>query len=185
MPIVDVGVSREEDAEHELPLKNFFLKTFRYSPENYTGLGIQDLSGMEQRYPGTTFVQYPGGTFPFKDKTFEWAFSNAAIEHAGDDAAQLNFVNEMMRVTRNVFFTTPNRYFPVESHTNVLFLHWNNELFYLWCSKYKPWCTKNSVYLLFKKWIESIMQQSDAHSFHIYKNRLFEITMTFTVLSSK
>jgi len=92
---------------------NYFLKTFRYGSEHYTGLGIQDLSNMGNLYPGKTFVAYPGGRFPFEDNEFDWVFSNAVIEHVGDDADQVMFVNEMLRVARNVFFTTPNKYFPV------------------------------------------------------------------------
>jgi hypothetical protein len=50
-------------------------------------------------------------------------------EHVGDEEAQIQFVNEMLRVARNVLFTTPSKYFPVESHTNTLLLHWHDGLF--------------------------------------------------------
>ena len=184
--IIDVGVSREERKTGKAaPSKNLFLKTFRYKSDNYTGLGVQDLSGMDQLYPGKRFVQYPGDDFPFKDNEFDWVFSNAVIEHVGDDGAQVHFVNEMIRVARNVYFTTPYKYFPVESHTNVFLLHWNNNIFYNWCKKHKPWCTKDSVYLLSRKRLESIMRQSDAGSYQIYNNRFFGLTMTFTILCSK
>jgi len=41
------------------------------------------------------------------------------IEHVGDEDAQLLFLNEMMRVAKNVFFTTPNKYLPVESEIDL------------------------------------------------------------------
>jgi ubiquinone/menaquinone biosynthesis C-methylase UbiE len=53
---------------------------------------------MEVLFPGKRFVQYAGGRFPFSNKTFDWVFSNAVIEHVGDENAQLLFLNEMMRV---------------------------------------------------------------------------------------
>jgi hypothetical protein len=181
--ILDVGVSREsQDKTKKLPSLNVFLKTFRYRPEDYTGLGVQDLSGMDQLYPGKNFVEYPGGEFPFEDKQFDWVFSNAVVEHVGDDNAQVQFVNEMMRVAKNVFFTTPNKYFPVESHTNVVFLHWNNNLFYDWCSKHRPRLNKENLYLLSRKRLVSVMQQANAESFQISNNRLLGMTMTFTVI---
>lgn len=114
---LDVGVSAE--SAEGLPALNYFLKNYRNAPETYTGIGIQNLTGMEDLFPGKRFVQYPGGKFPFSDKQFDWVFSNAVIEHVGD--ARLLFLNEMMRVADKVFFTTPNKYFPVESHTNVFF----------------------------------------------------------------
>lgn len=181
---LDVGVAEEtKKVSERCPALNLFLKTFRYQPENYTGLGIQDLSGMDQLYPGKRFVQYSGERFPFKDNEFDWVFSNAVIEHVGDDNAQVQFVNEMIRVGKQVFFTTPNKYFPVESHTNF-FLHWNNSLFYNWCIKHKPWCTKASVYLFSASRLESIMKQSGTNSYKIYRNRLLGMTMTFTVVCS-
>ena len=79
---------------------------------------------------GTCFVKYPGSLFPFPEKSFDRVFSHAVIEHVGDDKAQVLFINEMMRVSDNVFFTTPNKYFPGESHTDTLFVHWNNRIFY-------------------------------------------------------
>ncbi|MCD6321453.1 MAG: class I SAM-dependent methyltransferase [Clostridiales bacterium] len=181
--VLDVGVADEtQTISGRGPALNLFLKTFRYHPEKYTGLGIQDLSGMNQLYPGKHFVQYSGGQFPFNDNEFSWVFSNAVIEHVGDEKSQVQFVNEMIRVGRKVFFTTPNKYFPVESHTNVLFLHWNNSLFYAWCKQHKPWCTKDSVYLFSYRQLELIMKQVNTNAYQIFKNRLFGMTMTFTVV---
>ena len=185
-PILDVGVSQEKaKVKGREPPLNTFLKTFRYGSSNYTGLGVEDLSGMGKLYPGKRFVQYSGGIFPFKEREFEWVFSNAVIEHVGDDDAQVEFLNEMMRVGRYVFFTTPWKYFPIESHTNVLFLHWNNRLFYSWCRKNKPFWTKRNLYLFSARRLDSILKRSNAKSYKVYKNRMLGITMTFTVVCSQ
>ena len=180
---LDVGVSRETGAGRR-PLMNLFLKTFRYRPEDYTGLGVQDLTGMDKLYPGKRFVQYSGGIFPFADNEFDWIWCNAVIEHVGRDDAQVQFVNEMLRVSRNVFFTTPNKYFPVDSHTNVFFLHWNSKYFYKWCKNHKPNWTKDNHYLFSLKRLNSIMEKSNAGSYQIYKNRLLGMVMTFTIVCS-
>lgn len=176
--VLDVGVSSE--SKKGLPTRNYFLKNYRYDPGTYMGLGVQDLTGMENLFPGKQFAQYPGGKFPFSDKEFDWVFSNAVIEHVGDDDAQLLFLNEMIRVANNVFFTTPNRYFPVESHTNVVFLHWSDELFFRWCEKYKPWANRDSLNLLSSRRLQNLLKDSNATSFLIYKNRFVGIPMTFT-----
>lgn len=178
--VLDVGVSAQ--SEKDLPALNYFLKNYRYQPETYTGLGVHNLSSVEKAHPDKRFVQYPGGKFPFSNKEFDWVFSNAVIEHVGDDDAQQMFINEMMRVANNVFFTTPNKYFPVESHTNIFFLHWNNKLFYRWCHKNRPHIQKENLYLLSIKRLRKFLINSRASSFSIYKNRFFGIPMTFTVV---
>jgi hypothetical protein len=177
--VLDVGISTP--FEQEQPGLNYFLKNYRYAPETYMGLGVEDLSGMEDLYPGKRFVQYSGKKFPFLDKQFDWVFSNAVIEHVGDDDAQLLFLNEMMRVASNVFFTTPNKYFPVDSHTDVFFLHWNDELFYRWREKNQRWQGKYAVYLFSFGRLQNLLKNSHAISFSIHKNRLMGVPMTFTV----
>ena len=61
---------------------------------------------------------------PFRRKAFDLVVSNAVIEHVGDEAAQRQFVAEHLRVGRHLVITTPNRWFPVESHTRTALLHW-------------------------------------------------------------
>jgi hypothetical protein len=61
---------------------------------------------------------------PFEDNYVDFALANAIIEHVGKEADQRKMVLEMTRVARSWVITTPNKWFPVESHTSVLFLHW-------------------------------------------------------------
>ncbi len=178
--ILDVGVSTERS---EGPAeRNYFLKTFRYPSDNYTGLGIQDLSEMEALFPGKRFVQYSGGRFPFGDKDFDWVFSNAVIEHVGDESAQREFVNEMLRVAKNVYFTTPYKYFPLETHTNLICLHWIDRMFARWLEKHRPESGKYSIYLFSIQRLRRLLKASDAAEFILHKNRFAGIVMTLTVV---
>jgi hypothetical protein len=61
---------------------------------------------------------------PFEDGYVDFALANAIIEHVGQEDDQRKMVEEMTRVARCWIITTPNRWFPVESHTATLFLHW-------------------------------------------------------------
>lgn len=62
-------------------------------------------------------VKADGRHLPFPDKSFDWVFSNAAIEHVGDWEDQRLFATEIRRVaSRGYFITRPNRYFPIEPH---------------------------------------------------------------------
>ena len=183
MTVLDVGVSSESGTG--MPARNYFLKNFKYDSKFYTGLGIQDLNGMDDLFPGKRFVQYGGGKFPFGDNEFDWVFSNAVVEHVGNDEAQLLFINEMLRVARNVFFTTPNKYFPIEAHTNIFFLHWNNSIFYSWCKKYKKWVTKDNLYLLSERRLRRLMDLSNATTYNVQRNHLLSLVMTYTVICTK
>jgi hypothetical protein len=70
------------------------------------------------------FTVADGCDMPFEDDYVDCALANAIIEHVGDETQQVRFVAEQTRVARTWVITTPNRWFPVESHTSVLFLHW-------------------------------------------------------------
>lgn len=184
MTVLDVGVSSETGTG--MPARNYFLKNFKYDSKYYMGLGVQDLSKMGDLFPGKRFVQYQRGKFPFDDNEFDWIFSNAVIEHVGNDEAQLFFINEMLRVASNVFFTTPNKYFPIEAHTNIFFLHWNNSIFYSWCKRYKKkWITRDNLYLLSGRRLRKLMDLSNATSYEVRKNRLLSLVMTYTVICTE
>src|SRR6187551_439618 len=82
--ILDVGVYPETKMGDKDITTNHFLKTFRFPPKYYTGLSVDSLEGMEKLYPKEMkFVDYDGRIFPFANKSFDWAYSNAVIEHVG------------------------------------------------------------------------------------------------------
>ena len=80
--------------------------------------------GPELDFPNTLRVFCDGRALPFRDGAFDLVLSNAVVEHVGDEADQRVFLAEHYRVGRRYVATTPNRWFPVESHTRVLFRHW-------------------------------------------------------------
>jgi hypothetical protein len=69
------------------------------------------------------------------------------IEHVGPRERQQAFVREALRVGRRVFVTTPNRWFPIEVHTRLPFVHWLPE--HLSARVYeltgKPWAKDNHL----------------------------------------
>jgi ubiquinone/menaquinone biosynthesis C-methylase UbiE len=63
-----------------------------------------------------------GCSLPFPDRSFDWIFSNAVIEHVGGAYRQQRFAEEIRRVARKGYFVaTPDRYFPIDPHTLLPF----------------------------------------------------------------
>lgn len=176
--VLDVGVS---NVDHS-PQMNLFLKTFRFPDKCYTGLAVTPMDEIARAYPGKRFVVYDGVDFPFADRSFDFIFSNAVIEHVGDDSDQVAFINEMLRCANQVYFTTPNKFFPVESHTNVLFIHWWSRYFYGWCRKNNPWFSEKNLRLLSHRQLRILLSRSNATGFHIRCNRILGMIMTFSVV---
>ncbi len=118
--ILDVGVT--SDTQH--PESNFFEQLYPHR-DRITAVGTEDGSHLVASYPGLRYQQVtPAAPLPFPDAAFDVVFSNAVIEHVGSRTSQQAFVNELRRVGRAFFVTTPNRWFPIEHHTGVPLLHY-------------------------------------------------------------
>jgi SAM-dependent methyltransferase len=120
--VVDVGVT---DAPFGAgSTDNFFEARYPW-PERITGVGQTELDRFAAAFPSVRAVRADGRALPFADGEFDLGFSNAVVEHvAGGRDGQRRFVHELCRVARQVFVTTPNRFFPIEVHTLLPFVHW-------------------------------------------------------------
>jgi len=79
---------------------------------------------------------------PFADKSFDIIFSNAVIEHV-PSALQKRMADEIMRVGRSWFITTPNFWYPMEMHHKL-------PLF-----QFLPRKVQRAIQLRFHTWPES------------------------------
>jgi SAM-dependent methyltransferase len=125
--VLDVGVDEvslgEAGGERGCSTHNFFEERYPW-PARVTALGLHAGERFRERYPVIRYVQGDACDLPFEDGAFDLVHSNAVIEHVGDRTRQEAFVREALRVGRRVFLTTPNRWFPVELHTHLPFVHW-------------------------------------------------------------
>ena len=118
--ILDIGVTEDERFESA----NYFEQFYPFK-HRITGLGLEDATHLEGRYPGFRFVCGSATCMPFADGAFDYVHSGAVIEHVGSYASQCTMVAECFRVARRgVFIATPNRLFPIELHTLLPLLHW-------------------------------------------------------------
>jgi SAM-dependent methyltransferase len=120
--IVDVGVT---DAPFGAGSTDNFFEALYPWPERVTGVGHTGLDRFAAAFPSVRAVRADGRDLPFADGEFDIGFSNAVVEHvAGGRDEQRRFVHELCRVSKRVFVTTPNRWFPLEVHTLLPFVHW-------------------------------------------------------------
>jgi SAM-dependent methyltransferase len=120
--VIDVGVT---DAPFGGGSSDNFFEAMYPWPDRITGVGHTELDRFAAAFPQVRAVRADGRDLPFADGAFDLGFSNAVVEHvAGSRDGQRRFVHELCRVARRVFVTTPNRWFPLEVHTLLPFVHW-------------------------------------------------------------
>ena len=119
MSFLDVGTTGNTEKNHNLILQKIS------NNKNITCLSNQDCSVLKNQYPNIkNFIIGDGCNNQLKDNTFDIVYSNATIEHVGSHNNQKLFISECVRVAKkNIFITTPNRYFPLDFHTKIPLIH--------------------------------------------------------------
>jgi SAM-dependent methyltransferase len=181
--LLDVGVNTEEYSATD----NYLEKFYSY-PENITAIGFGDFSRFRERYPKIKTLEGDGRALPFGDNSFDIAYSNAVIEHVGSTRAdQLQFLTELIRVSKRGYLTTPNRHFPIEIHTRTPLLHLllPKKKFdsFLVCIG-KKWATGDYMHLLSEKDVHLLFADANISNYTLLKNGFYP-PMTFTVIWHK
>ena len=118
--LLDLGVTPDTN----LPDSNFLERWYPHGAD-ITMASVEDCTALEVVFPGTTFVRIqPDQVLPFPDAYFDVGFCSAVLEHVGGAAQQRFVIQELLRLCRRVFLTTPDRAFPIEVHTFLPVLHW-------------------------------------------------------------
>ena len=177
--ILDVGFSNIEYSE----VDNYLEKNYPFQ-KNITALGIDEPDLFQSRYPDVNVIRYDGKKFPFSDKSFDIGWSNAVIEHVGNEEKQILFLKELRRTCNTVYFTTPNRWFPFELHTRLPLLHWLPKRFFdtLLSFTSKKWATNDYMHLLSESKLKKILKKAEITQYRIYRNKFMGFTMDFCVI---
>lgn len=128
--VIDIGVS---DVVNDAA--NVMARRYPHR-RNITAVGLGEGSHFRAAFPDIAYRRIEANRpLPFPDRQFDFAVSNAVLEHVGSRDHQAVFVREMTRVARKVFISVPNRYFPIEHHTAIPFLHYWDASFAFACDQ--------------------------------------------------
>ena len=117
--VLDVGFSKRFSHEHIL--EDYLPREIPIVGGEIDEQAVRETVGS---YPNVSAVVFDACHLPFRDKSFDVVYSNAVIEHVGDRAHQKLFADETRRVGKAWFVTTPNFWFPIDTHTSLPFVHW-------------------------------------------------------------
>ncbi len=70
------------------------------------------------------FVPMDGPRLPFPDGWFDIVISNHVVEHINDQASHVKEIHRVLKPNGICYMATPNRYFPVEPHYRIPFIHY-------------------------------------------------------------
>ena len=116
--LLDVGTTPVFDEYN-----NIILHSYK-NRNNVSSLSNLDCSSLKNKFTKVKFIKGDARKMKFKKNSFDTVYSNATIEHVGNRSNQLKFVKECYRVSqKDVFITTPNKFYPIEFHTKLPFLH--------------------------------------------------------------
>ena len=119
--VLDVGTSSTLDNNHNIILQ----KTV--DNKNIDCLSDQDLTKLiNEKYPHIRkFIKGDGLNINLKNNSYDIVYSSATIEHVGCFENQIKLISELYKMSNKyVFITTPNRYYPIDFHTKLPFIHW-------------------------------------------------------------
>jgi ubiquinone/menaquinone biosynthesis C-methylase UbiE len=127
--VLDVGAEINPHGNRGLQLIDSYRWKDKLSAINASAEHIELI---KQHYPEVEAIVTDARKLPWPDKHFDIIYSNAVIEHVGDFEKQKQTATEIMRVSKQWFVTTPNRWYPFEFHSRLPLVTWLPGHSYLW-----------------------------------------------------
>jgi len=172
--LLDVGTTPIFDE-----FNNILLHSFK-NRNNITSLLNLNCSVLKKKFKKVKFIKGDARRMKFKENSFDTVYSSATIEHVGTRSSQLKFIKECCRVSqKNVFITTPNKFYPIEFHTKLPFLHFLPSVIYrkiLFSLGFVFFSNEKNLNLLSEKDLKNMCFFLKIKNFYIIKHKFLFMT---------
>ena len=182
--VIDIGSTPSADKE-----QNVFLENTKDN-QNVTCLSNQDCRILQKKYKNIKKVIIGDAkNTMLENNSFDIVHSNATIEHIGSFEEQVLFVKEMFRISKeSIFIQTPNRFYPIDFHTILPFVHWLPKKTHRKILKYLKldfYAEEKNLNLLDIRELKKICEILKITKYKILKYKLFFLTSNLILVAYK
>ncbi len=180
---LDIGTTEDFDnSSSNMIIKNFSKIKIKKSISN---------QNINSNFFNSTLKKSITDIFDNKDlENFksDLVIASATIEHVGSFSNQLKMFDNIINLSKNCFvITTPNRFYPIDFHTKIPFIHWlpkNLHRFILRTVGIKYFSNEENLNLLTKKDIINIIKKDKYRNikFSIETIKLMGIVSNFIII---
>jgi hypothetical protein len=158
--------------------------------KNLTILSNLNCKILSKKYPNIkNFIKCDIKKNNLRDSSFDIVHSNATIEHIGSYKNQLLFIKECVRISKKfIFIQTPNRFFPIDFHTLLPFVHWLPKYIHrkvLKLINLNFYSKEENLNLLSKKNLNSMCKDLCLKKFEIIEHKFFFLTSNLILIIRK
>jgi len=181
--ILDEGTTSSLEDHENLLITSYPFKS------RISCISNQSLNKFSSIYKEIKIYKGDGRQMNFKKNEFDYVISTATIEHVGSFKNQVKFIKECFRVSKKkLFITTSNRFFPIEFHTSLPFIHWlpkNVHRKILTILNENFLNKEKNLNLLCKKSIMKICKKINLQNYKIYSIKTFGLTSNLVLIINK
>ena len=182
--IIDIGSTPSLDIA-----QNIILSKIKDN-KNVTCLSNLNCKILLKKYPNIKKVLLGDGRDNnLPNNTFDIVHSNATIEHVGSYKNQLLFIKECIRISKKyIFIQTPNRFYPIDFHTLIPFIHWlpkniHRKILNIICLNF--YSLEKNLNLLSESDLINLCNELNIKNYQIIKYRIFFMTSNLILFIEK
>ena len=178
--ILDIGTTSELNLPH-----NYLIHALK-DHKKISCISNQDCTKLKTICKNLEVFFGDGRDTELKDHSFDIVYCSATIEHVGSKFEQINLLKECCRLSKKkVIITTPNRYFPLDFHTKIPFLHFlpkKLHRFFLKVLGLSFFAKEENLNLLSKKDLLEFCHNLGINDYTIYDYKLMGLTSNLILI---
>lgn len=182
--VTDIGTTNDDEFESS----NLIIKNLKKIKE-YKSISDQLITS---KYFIKTLNKSITSNFDeneFSEFSSDLIISNATIEHVGSLDNQIKMVQNIIKLTKKVFvISTPNKFYPLEFHTKIPFLHWLPNHYFRKILKifgYKDLSEERNLNLLSKSQFVKILKKLNFKDYKFEYIKLFLLRSNIILIGLK